>query len=145
MNTTRASLLFRVKNPRDTQAWSEFYDLYGPLLYRFARAKGLSHDDAEEVQSTCYEQIVRQICHFDYDKQKGGFKAWLRTLVCRRVIDLLRKHREPPAESQDLKTVLDPDLAPDELWEQHWKQLSVTALNRSGRTFRRRLLPRFKH
>lgn len=122
MNTTRASLLIRVKDPRDTQAWSEFYELYGPLLYRFARAKGLGHDDAEDVRSTCYEQIVRQICHFDYDKQKGGFKAWLRTLVCRRVIDLLRKHRVPIAESHDLKTAHNPDLAPDQLWEQHWKQ-----------------------
>lgn len=122
MNTTRASLLIRVKNPRDTQAWAQFYDLYGPLLYRYARAKGLSHEDAEDVQATCYEQIVRQIRHFDYDKQRGGFKAWLRTLVARRVIDLLRKHREPIADRHDLELVSDPEPAPDELWEQHWKQ-----------------------
>jgi RNA polymerase sigma-70 factor (ECF subfamily) len=121
MNTTRASLLIRVKNPRDTQAWAQFYDLYGPLLYRYARAKGLSHEDAEDVQSTCYEQIVRQIRHFDYDRQKGGFKAWLRTLVARRVTDLLRKHREPVADSQDIRAASDPEPAPDELWEQHWK------------------------
>ena len=84
--------------------------------------KGASHEDAEDVRATCYEQLVRQICHFDYDKQKGGFKAWLRTLVCRRVYDLWRKHREPLAESQDLKAVLDAEPTPDELWEQHWKQ-----------------------
>ena len=76
----------------------------------------------EDVQATCYEQIVRQIRHFDYDKQRGGFKAWLRTLVARRVIDLLRKHREPIADSHDLEAAPDPEPAPDELWEQHWKQ-----------------------
>jgi RNA polymerase sigma-70 factor (ECF subfamily) len=82
----------------------------------------LSHEDAEDVQATCYEQIVRQIRHFDYDKQKGGFKAWLRTLVTRRVIDLLRKHREALAESHDLELAAGSEPAPDELWEQHWKQ-----------------------
>ena len=103
------------------------------LFYIATRAaKGLSHEDAEDVQSTCYEQIVRQIRHFDYDKQKGGFKAWLRTLVARRVIDLLRKHREPIADSQVLQAASDPEPAPDELWEQHWKQQHLRYSRRAG-------------
>jgi RNA polymerase sigma-70 factor (ECF subfamily) len=122
MNTTRASLLIRIKNPRDTQAWAEFYDFYAPLLYRYARARGLGHEDAEDVRSTCYEAIVRQIPHFDYDRAKGGFKAWLRTLVNRRVVDLLRKRREPTAESHELAELPAREPPTDELWEQHWKQ-----------------------
>lgn len=122
MDTTRASLLIRIKNARDTLAWSEFHDLYAPLLYRYARARGLSHEDAEDVRSTCYESIVRQIPHFDYDKQKGGFKAWLRTMVNRRVVDLLRKRREVRADTRELAELPADSSTPDELWEQHWKQ-----------------------
>jgi RNA polymerase sigma-70 factor (ECF subfamily) len=122
MNTTRATLLIRIKNPRDTQAWAEFHDLYAPLLYRYARAKGLSHEDAEDVRATCYETIVRQIRQFDYQKEKGGFKAWLRTFVSRRVIDLFRKHRQPLAESHELAELPGRDGAPDDLWEEQWRQ-----------------------
>jgi RNA polymerase sigma-70 factor (ECF subfamily) len=122
MNTTRATLLLRIRNPRDTQAWAEFHDLYAPLLYRYARARGLSHEDAEDVQSTCYETIVRQIRQFDYQKEKGGFKAWLRTFVNRRVIDLMRKRREPLADSHELNELPAREPSLDELWEEQWRQ-----------------------
>lgn len=122
MDTTRASLLIRIKDPRNTQAWAEFHDLYAPLLYRYARARGLCHQDAEDVRSKCYEAIVRQIPHFDYDKQKGGFKAWLRTLVNRRVIDFLRKRREVLADTDELASLASDEAAVDQLWEEHWKQ-----------------------
>ena len=122
MDTTRPSLLIRIKDPRDAAAWAEFHELYAPLLYRYARARGLSHEDAEDVRSTCYEAIVRQIREFQYEKQKGGFKAWLRTLVNRRVIDLLRKRREPIADSQDLAELPARDPSLDEMWDRHWKE-----------------------
>jgi RNA polymerase sigma-70 factor (ECF subfamily) len=121
MEATRPSLLLRVKNPRDTQAWSEFYELYAPLLYRYARARGLSHEDAEDVQATCYAQLARQIRHFDYDRSKGGFKAWLCTLAARRVVDLRRKRREEPLAGQTLEGLAGTDPAPDQAWEEQWK------------------------
>ncbi len=114
-------MLIRIKDPRNTQAWSEFHELYAPLLYRYARSRGLSHEDAEDVRSTCYEAIVRQIPHFDYDSQKGGFKAWLRTLVNRRVVDLLRRQRQ--ATSVPLvEDLASSDGTADELWDHHWNQ-----------------------
>ena len=93
MDPTRPSLLVRVKNRDDNEAWNEFFDLYSPLLYSYARDRGLSHDDAEEIQSSCYESIVKNIVSFDYESDKGGFRAWLRTMVNRRVIDLFRRKK----------------------------------------------------
>jgi RNA polymerase sigma-70 factor (ECF subfamily) len=122
MDTTRASLLIRIKDARDTQAWSQFHDLYAPLLYRYARARGLGHEDAEDVRSKCYEAIVRQVPHFDYDRQKGGFKAWLRTLVNRRVVDLWRIRREVRADTCELQELAADDETAAELWEQQWRQ-----------------------
>ena len=34
---TRGSLLVRIRDPRDGVAWSQFVDLYAPLVYGFAR------------------------------------------------------------------------------------------------------------
>lgn len=127
MNTTRASLLLRIRDPRDTAAWAQFHDLYAPLLYRYARARGLSREDAEDVRATCYQTIVTKIKEFDYNKAKGGFKAWLRTLVRCRVIDLLRKRREVLIDftAGDGRAtyceLADETPGPDEVWEKHWK------------------------
>jgi len=77
MPTTRASLIARIKDPRDTEAWARFYDLYAPLIYRYARSRGLGREDADGVRSKCYQAVVEQIKTFDYDKARGGFKAWL--------------------------------------------------------------------
>jgi RNA polymerase sigma-70 factor (ECF subfamily) len=120
--TTRASLLVRIRDPRDTRAWEEFHELYAPLLYRYARARGLAHADAEDVRATCYENIVKQIGGFEYDNHRGTFKAWLKTLVNRRVVDLLRKRRERLADDGTLPEVPSPELEPDAAWDKAWRQ-----------------------
>lgn len=121
-NLTRPSLLVRVRDQADAKAWDEFYELYAPLLYKFARAQGLPHADAEDVRSQCCESLVKQLPTFEYDRQKGGFKAWLKTMVSRRVIDRLRKRREHQLDSADLRAIPAEQQAADELWEQQWRQ-----------------------
>lgn len=119
---TRPSLLLRVRNHADDAAWKEFYELYSPLLYRYARAQGLNHVDAEEIQSQCCEAIVRQIGSFEYDRTNGSFKGWLRTMVARRVIDRLRKRREHQLDSAELRQLPDEEDPADDVWERQWRE-----------------------
>jgi RNA polymerase sigma-70 factor (ECF subfamily) len=111
----------RIKDRSDSAAWDEFHKLYSPLLYRYARGHGLSREDSEDVRAQCLEVITRKIGGFDYDKERGGFKNWLYRIANGKVIDLLRKHREKIADTRDLQALADPGPAPDEAWEQHWK------------------------
>ena len=46
---TRSSLLDRIKNDRDHIAWSEFNQIYFPLLNRYAQLKGLSSQRAGAI------------------------------------------------------------------------------------------------
>lgn len=46
---TRHSLLVRVRDPRDHEAWDQFARIYRPVAYRLARAHGLQDADAEEL------------------------------------------------------------------------------------------------
>ena len=39
---TRASLIARLSDSHDAEAWQEFVEIYLPLLYRLARRKGVS-------------------------------------------------------------------------------------------------------
>lgn len=121
MSDTRPSLLLRVRDRGDSEAWGEFHKLYAPLLYRYARSRGLSREDAEEVRDQCLERISQKIPSFEYDKHKGGFKNWLFRMARGKVIDLLRKHREQRADTQAIQEVVDPASAPDAHWSEVWK------------------------
>lgn len=37
---TRASLLVRLRDRHDDTAWAQFVEVYGPLVYRYARRRG---------------------------------------------------------------------------------------------------------
>ena len=111
----------RLRDPDDGDAWGQFHDLYSPMIFRYALARGLPHQDAEDVRSACYEAVVRHIRHFQYDQNRGGFKAWLRTLVATKTIDLIRKRREANAGSGELRELQAEEPGLDEVFEQEWK------------------------
>jgi len=122
MDTTRPSLLIRIRDPGDWAAWQTFNELYRPLLIRYARQRGLDHNAAEDVAQDCLESISRRIESFDYDPGRGRFKSWLSTLVHNRVCNLLRGNRERPADIDLFAETGDGSPAPDELFEQMWME-----------------------
>ncbi|MBL8815210.1 MAG: sigma-70 family RNA polymerase sigma factor [Planctomyces sp.] len=118
---TRVSLLLRLRNAADHEAWTEFYEVYSPLIYHYARSRGLQHSDAEDTRAECLESVARQITGFDYDRSRGGFRAWLRTLAIRRIIDKLRKRQLISADSAELNSLPDVHEPVDELWDREWR------------------------
>jgi RNA polymerase sigma-70 factor (ECF subfamily) len=122
MDTTHASLLIRVRSPQDSAAWREFDEIYRPMLLRFAVARGLSHDDAEDVVQHCMEATARHIAGFENDPAKGRFRGWLRTLVNNRVRTLLRDRRDVQADTEAFVQADGREDAPDALFEKIWRQ-----------------------
>jgi RNA polymerase sigma-70 factor (ECF subfamily) len=120
METTRASLLVRIKDPDDSSAWTEFDAIYRPLLDRYARARGLTHADAEDVVQHCMSAIARHIEGFEYDPSTGRFKGWLKTLVNNRVTDLFRKKSHIEGYSAALHRSQNREPQPDAVFEQMW-------------------------
>lgn len=125
MRDTRATLLMRVRDPGDEAAWSEFHALYTPLLYQYARQRGLTGPDAEEIRDQCLLVVAQKIGALEYDRERGGFKSWLRCIADGKVVDFLRKRRHMPADTRVLKSVADPQPSPEELWEQQWRYQHV--------------------
>lgn len=121
MKSTRASLLIRVRDPSDSVSWREFHDLYSPLIYRYARDRGLSHDDAEEIRSSCFETLVKTIRDFEYSATKGRFRAWLKRIVLNRVVDLKRKRPAIQLDTNELTGLPDKQLNLEQAFDQQWK------------------------
>ena len=121
MNPTRATLIARLRDRDDGEAWERFQTLYGPLIRNFARAQGLSDHDADEVRDQCFEVVVRRMREFQYDAGKAGFKAWLYRIVRGKVIDHLRRKREVRVETEELRGLVDPAPTAEELWNTRWE------------------------
>ncbi len=78
---TRPSLLVRLRDHRDNQAWGEFVELYAPLIYAYVRKRGLQDADAADLTQNCLRQVAAHVGRLDYDPRRGSFRAWLFTIV----------------------------------------------------------------
>ena len=88
---TQASLLVRLRDPRDHVAWERFVDLYAPLVYGFLRQRSLQDADAADLTQDVLRQVAGAAESFSYDRQKGTFRAWLLTVVKNRLTDFWRR------------------------------------------------------
>ena len=122
MNTTRASLLILIKDLHNTRAWSEFDAIYRPILHRFAMACGLDQVDAEDAVQHGMAAVHKHIEQFDYDPDKGHFRGWLRTVVNNHVRSLLKKRREPIAETRELERLQDREVLPEVAFDRMWME-----------------------
>jgi RNA polymerase sigma-70 factor (ECF subfamily) len=119
---TRASLLQRVKDPRDESSWREFVGIYEPLLYRYARLRGLTHENAQEVVQDSLTQLVQTMPGFEYSSGKGKFKGWLRRLANNKINDMFKRRRPVNAESDDFRRPQACEASADEIWEEQWQR-----------------------
>lgn len=94
MNTnppTRPTLLFRIRDARDQEAWERFIDLYAPLVYGFLRKRGLQDADAADLTQDVLRQVSVAVKSLEYDAKRGSFRSWLFTVVQNRLTDHWRK------------------------------------------------------
>src|SRR5277367_6578274 len=92
--TTPASLLLRLRDPQDHQAWVEFVSLYEPVAYRLLRRSGLQDADAREVMQDLFMAVSRSIDRWDPAKERGSFRGWLRRVARNLVINWLNRRKQ---------------------------------------------------
>lgn len=94
---TRQSLLVRLKDPRDSQAWSEFVAIYAPLIDRLARTRGLQEADAADLAQEVFRAVAGAIDRYDPDPARG----WLFRIARNLIINLLEARKVRPQASGD--------------------------------------------
>src|SRR5262245_37406044 len=103
---TPASLLERLRQPDQDDAWPRFVQLYTPLLYSWSRRLGLQEPDAADLVQDVLLHLVRKLPEFTYD-QNRSFRGWLRVVVLNVWRNRRRAELPRAADPPDLDEVAD--------------------------------------
>jgi len=119
---TRPSLLATLAEGPDGQpAWREFFDRYAPAIYRVARMRSLSHDDAEDIVQQTMLSVSSHIGDFRYDRDRGRFRNWVRTIAENKIKSAWRRKSTKKIDAEFAQDIADDAPSVDEIWEDEWR------------------------
>ena len=137
---TRSSLIQRLKATINGESCEEFFHTYWELIYNVARRAGLSEADAQDIVQETILKVHNSLDRFEYNRKRGTFKGWLRTVTRSRLNDFFKKQQRRPALNQPLEEAADelqnledpegPEI--EKIWDEEWnRNLIQAALSRT--------------
>ncbi len=90
---TRASLLLRIRNADDRDAWDEFSSIYRPAIVSVALQRGLQNADAEDLAQKVLISVARAIANWTPDSQRARFRTWLNRVTTNAVTNAISRRK----------------------------------------------------
>ena len=88
--STSLSLLVRAERG-DANAWQRIVQVYGPLVYTWARKSGLREDDAADMVQETMLAVMDGLNRFDAAREDASFRGWLRRIARNKCVDFVRQ------------------------------------------------------
>ena len=104
---TSESLIVHVRDPSNRAAWDQFEQLYRPVIFRIARAKGLQHADALDLVQQVLMSVSAAIGRYEKQSEGMRFRNWLSRVARNAILKALsRGPRDPAVGGSDAMNVL---------------------------------------
>lgn len=96
--STRITLLERVRQTQTGDSWTEFTAVYDGLIYGWLRRQGVINADADDIRQEVMTTVVQEISHFEHNGRPGAFRNWMRRITANRMRRLWRSRANRPAD-----------------------------------------------
>jgi RNA polymerase sigma-70 factor (ECF subfamily) len=108
MAETSASLLDRLRDAPDPEAWQRLVEVYTPLIRGWLRRNGLHPQDADDVVQEVLAVVFRKVGAFRRQPRAGAFRRWLRSITvnCLRDFWKARRHRREASGDSAVQALL---------------------------------------
>jgi RNA polymerase sigma-70 factor (ECF subfamily) len=116
-------------------------NLYGPVVYGFARKRGLQDADAADLMQDVMRAVASAIRQLDYDRSRGSFAGWLFTITRNKIFSFLSARRNRPLTASDsaashLLNIQSDDGDSADTWElEYQRSLASLAMERIKNEF----------
>jgi RNA polymerase sigma factor (sigma-70 family) len=124
--TTRFTVIEKIR-VGDEIGWEEFAETYKPLIILRARDRGLQEHEITDLVQDVMLNLFQAGSVLKYDRQYGKFRSYLKTIIDRRAVDVLRRRHD---REHSLTDLMDQGFAPEstdfqqleESWTKAWYQ-----------------------
>ncbi|MGO9467218.1 MAG: sigma-70 family RNA polymerase sigma factor [Isosphaeraceae bacterium] len=124
MSQTSASLLERLSDRSDSEAWTRLVELHSPLIRGWLGRFELAESDADDLSRTVLTALVAHLPNFEHNGRIGAFRNWLPTITVNSVRQKFRMDRRmagTPGGSASLASLNeldDPDGGLSQVWDE---------------------------
>lgn len=93
--SSSTSLVVRLQ-ARDPEGWRRFTQIYGPLVYSWARAARLPEADAADVGQEVFQAVALHIDEFRRDRPGDSLRGWIWTVTRNKIREHFRRRARRP-------------------------------------------------
>lgn len=104
---TRISLIEKIKDPHNAEAWSEFTAIYYPLIFDICRSKGLQYADATDITQEVLSRVIHAINGYHHQATGSTFRGWLYTITRNLTVDFFRRQQNDPLATANAPGLLE--------------------------------------
>jgi RNA polymerase sigma-70 factor (ECF subfamily) len=130
MDHTSLSLLMKLRQQGDQEAWNRLVKLYAPPLKQWLRGFEVQEADADDLVQDVLAVVVKELPNFQCAEHAGAFRAWLRQVLVNRVRNFWRSRQHRPLATgassvqERLKQLEDDASQLSQIWdEQHDREI----------------------
>jgi RNA polymerase sigma-70 factor (ECF subfamily) len=119
--TTRISLLMRVRDLADWRSWDEFDAIYRPLISGYLGGLGVKRFDVEDLTQEVLRRLIARLPTLEVDRRRARFRTYLWKITYNALVDGARRRKvRDRAEDEWVRRFSDADWSLGRTLKETW-------------------------